>query len=127
MLTTGRAFGPWSKRYLRFAGIMLVVLTLGFFARQLAAQTLDYTGSALTQDFNTLGSSGTGLTWSNGTTLTGWYAYNKTPADLTTYLATDGTSSTGSLVSYGVASSGNRALGSLGSGGAIGEARPAVR
>jgi len=103
MLTSGRAFGPWSKRCAGFAGT-LVVLTLGVFGRQLFAQTLDYTGSTLTQNFNTLSQTGTGNAWSNGSTLNGWFGYSQpasAPVALTTYNADNGSLTGGALYSYG--------------------------
>jgi len=63
------------------------------------------------QDFDTLASSGTANTWTDNSTLTGWYASR------TTYIANAGTSATGGLHSYGAASASERALGSLASGG----------
>lgn len=63
------------------------------------------------QDFNTLATSGTANTWTDNSTLAGWYASR------TTYIANAGTSTTGGLHSYGAASASERALGSLASAG----------
>jgi T5SS/PEP-CTERM-associated repeat protein len=70
------------------------------------------------QDFNTL--SGDGFSsnpWSNATTLPGWYAsQSASPFDIGNYHSNNGGDTTGALYSYGAASSGERALGSLSSG-----------
>ena len=66
-----------------------------------------------TQNFNSLASSGTSNTWTNGTTLNGWYARNTANvSDYTTYRAGTGSSSTTGLYSFGTAA-GDRALGTL--------------
>ncbi|XZF12863.1 T9SS type A sorting domain-containing protein [Chitinophagaceae bacterium MMS25-I14] len=52
-----------------------------------------------TQDFNTL----TGTTWSNGTTLTGWYAKTDATASITSYAANSGATTTAGLYAFAVA------------------------
>lgn len=68
-----------------------------------------------TQNFNTLISTGTG-TWTDNTTITGWYA--KRSGTGTSIAADIGSATGGNLYSYGAASNTERALGSLGSGNA---------
>ena len=71
------------------------------------------------QNFDSLAASGTGNTWSNGSTLAGWSLFRQ-PAPgtaITAYSANDGASNAGSFYSYGSGNSSDRALGGLGSGG----------
>ncbi|MBN9502220.1 MAG: hypothetical protein BGO01_19245 [Armatimonadetes bacterium 55-13] len=78
-----------------------------------AMAQVSYSGGTYSQDFNTLAMTGTSNTWTDNSTLLGWYA-NKT-----TYIADSGTSTTGGVHSYGSASTDNeRALGSVGSNSA---------
>src|SRR6185369_737348 len=65
-------------------------------------------GSPLTESFDTLASSGTNpLTWTDNSTIPGWYSSR------TTYNFGTGSSNTGALYSFGL--TGDRALGSVGS------------
>jgi hypothetical protein len=61
------------------------------------------------QDFNTLSSVGTSNTWTDNSTLTGWYSSR------VLYIASTGTSTSGGLYSFGTTAA-DRAIGSLGSG-----------
>jgi hypothetical protein len=67
-------------------------------------------------DFNTLATSGTLNPWTDNTTIPGFYA-QRTSAT-TTYDASTGTGTTGTLYSYGLALNTERALGTVGSNGA---------
>lgn len=84
------------------------------------AQVIYNTASSIyLQNFDTLASSGTTITWGNNTTLPGWFLYRQ-PApgtDITAYAAGTGSSSTGSFYSFGAAGSSERAFGGVGSGG----------
>ncbi|MCL6435463.1 MAG: ExeM/NucH family extracellular endonuclease [Leptolyngbyaceae cyanobacterium HOT.MB2.61] len=62
------------------------------------------------QTFDTLASTGTGITWTDDSTLAGWYS------NRALYNTGTGSSTTGSLYSFGSSSSSDRALGSVGSG-----------
>lgn len=64
-------------------------------------------GGTYTQNFDSLASSGTNVAWSDNTTLTGWYSSR------TSYNASTGSSTSGSLYSFGSSGSTDRALGSL--------------
>ncbi|MBI1803449.1 MAG: putative Ig domain-containing protein [Ignavibacteriae bacterium] len=64
-------------------------------------------GSTYAQDFNTLASSGSSNTWTDNSTIPGWFA------STTTYAASTGSSTTGALYSFGSSGSTERALGSL--------------
>jgi hypothetical protein len=66
--------------------------------------------ATITQDFNSLATSGTSNTWSDNTTLTGWYSTR------TEYRASDGSSTAGALYSFGTGTASDRALGSIASG-----------
>ncbi len=65
---------------------------------------------SVSENFNSLASSGSNLPWVDNSTLAGWYSTR------TTYTANDGSSNTGALYSYGSSSSSERALGTLASG-----------
>lgn len=69
-----------------------------------------------TQNFDTLAASGAGLAWANNSTLPGWFLFNKNLASITSYVAGNGASNTGSFYSLGL--SADRALGGVASGGA---------
>ncbi|WP_407521112.1 HYR domain-containing protein [Lacibacter sp. MH-610] len=72
------------------------------------------------QNFNTLSSPAsttTGLSWTNNSTIVGWYLFNKDNTAITTYGAENGNSGNATYNSYGASSNTERALGSLGSGG----------
>lgn len=72
-----------------------------------------------TQSFNTLAGSGSTVVWSNGVTLTGWYAAQSASGNpINTYLVSSGGNGSSGLYSYGVLSNPDRALGSLASGAA---------
>lgn len=73
---------------------------------------------AYSQDFDTLADSGT-VNWTNNFTLPGWYAA-KGSSDAPTYIASTGSSFSGSIYSFGadgVNSASDRALGSIASSG----------
>jgi hypothetical protein len=75
-------------------------------------------GSTYTQNFDSLASSGTSITWDNNVTLPGWFLFRQ-PAPgtaITNYNAGTGSSTTGSFYSFGLDSN-DRALGAVGSGG----------
>ena len=67
--------------------------------------------SPYSQNFDTLAVSGTGNTWTNDSTISGWYATRAT------YNAGTGSSNTGALYSFGTGTATERALGSVASGG----------
>jgi hypothetical protein len=66
--------------------------------------------ATITQDFNSLATSGTSNSWSDNTTLLGWYSTR------TVYNAGDGSSTAGALYSFGTGTASDRALGSIASG-----------
>lgn len=85
-----------------------------------AQVSLTAIGTPVTQNFDTLATAGTANTWTDNTTLTGWYSqFSATPTNPTTYRADSGGSNTGAIYSWGVASVNpltERALGSVSSG-----------
>jgi hypothetical protein len=88
----------------------LAALGLLFPAASAFAQ-LSYTGTPLTQDFNTLAASGT----AQGSTLpSGWVMHES--SGNTEYSANDGSSNSGTVYSYGTGTNTDRALGGVRSG-----------
>jgi hypothetical protein len=76
--------------------------------------------STYRQSFDGLASTGVSVPWANDSTLVGWSLFRQ-PAPgtaIASYAADTGASNTGAFVSYGSSGSSERALGSLGSGGA---------
>lgn len=70
------------------------------------------------QNFDSLTTtSGTTVPWAQNSTLPGWSLFISTLADVTTYGADTGSSTTGAFRSFGSSGSGERALGGLASGG----------
>jgi DNA/RNA endonuclease G (NUC1) len=67
-------------------------------------------GSAMTESFDSLASTGTNIAWADNTTIPGWYSSR------TTYNSGNGNSTTGALYSFGSSPVTDRALGSVGSG-----------
>jgi predicted extracellular nuclease len=70
-------------------------------------------GSPLTENFDTLASTGTGITWTDNSTIPGWYSSR------VTYNSGTGSSNAGALYSFGVAGTNpvtDRALGGVASG-----------
>lgn len=65
----------------------------------------------LTQNFDTLANTGTNITWTNNSTIPGWYSSRAA------YNSGTGASNTGALYSFGTASATDRALGGIASGG----------
>ena len=85
-----------------------------------SAQVL-MSGGMYSQNFDSLASSGTGVSWVDNVTLPGWYAATNLSGPksgvVTTYNTSTGSSSGGALYSFGDSSSTERALGSLASSG----------
>ena len=74
-------------------------------------------GGVYTQNFDSLANSGIGIAWTDNATLPGWYASKSVaPNNVTTYNTSPGSSTTGSLYSFGDVGSNERALGSVASG-----------
>ncbi|HEY8225126.1 MAG TPA: DNA/RNA non-specific endonuclease, partial [Pyrinomonadaceae bacterium] len=73
-------------------------------------------GSPLTENFDTLASTGTTATWTDNVTIPGWYTQFTTTANPASYTVGTGSSATGAIYSFGSTSSSDRALGSVGSG-----------
>lgn len=74
-------------------------------------------GVPVIQNFDTLATSGTANTWTDDSTLTGWFAqFSAIPTNPTTYRADAGASNTGAIYSWGTGTATERAFGSIGSG-----------
>jgi hypothetical protein len=114
-----------STKFLRASVVLFIVTaslvlfissSLGIQAAPLAARlsvSLASLGTPYTQNFDTLANSGT-PSWTDDSTLTGWYVQFTTTPTPTTYIVSTGTSTTGAIYSYGSAASTERALGSIG-------------
>lgn len=94
------------QRFTLFIGIVCLAISNLF-----GQVTLTSGDATYNEDFNTLANTGTAVTWTDNTTITGWYS------DETDYDASAGTSTAGALYSFGTGTDSDRALGSLASGG----------
>ena len=78
-------------------------------------------GTPITQNFDSLASAGATVTWTDNTTLAGWYSqFALSAASPTTYAADTGSSAAGGIYSFGIAGTHpvtDRALGSVSSNG----------
>ena len=88
------------------------IVTLGNAIVPLPAGTISL-NSPYSQNFDSLSSSN--ATWTDSTSLTGWYAAYSSSTLTTTITAGTGSSNTGSLYSFGATASSDRALGSTSS------------
>jgi len=87
-----------------------------FFAGPADAQIL-MSGGTYAQNFDSLANSGTANSWTDNSTLTGWYASKSISTNIVTaYRADTGGGNAGALYSYGGSGSAERALGSIASG-----------
>lgn len=100
------------------AALLLIASSIGL--RRVSAVSIVSLGTPITQNFDTLATSGTANAWTDDSTLPGWYAqFTATPANPTTYSAGTGSSNTGAIYSFGVAGVNpvsDRAFGSVSSG-----------
>lgn len=100
-------------RLLSLLMLMLLVLVVNGGPRVAAAPEAPLgaisLSSSYTQNFNTLATSGTTNTWTDDSTLSGWYS------NRTVYIADAGLNTTGGLHSHGTGTATERALGSIGS------------
>lgn len=106
------------------SGAACLGLAIGLAAAAPAAQAAIVVTSAAqtyTQSFDTLANTGTAaVTWANDATLVGWSLFRQ-PAPgtaIASYLVGTGSVNTGSFYSFGATAGADRALGSIGSGGA---------
>jgi T5SS/PEP-CTERM-associated repeat protein len=82
-----------------------------------APPAIALSSGSYTQGFDSLSLSGGTNPWRDNSTLLGWYAAKSVaPTNITTYIASDGNGNAGALYSFGSSGSGERALGSIGSG-----------
>jgi hypothetical protein len=105
------------KKLLRFKNALrLLICLFAMTGMQMNAQVAMLTTGSTTQNFDGLANSGTTNAWSTGVTIPNWYA-DRTGTG-TTYTGDAGASTAGTLYSYGVAATTERALGSIGSSNA---------
>jgi len=113
---------PTSPKFVRWQLLVIfvaaVLLTTFLALRPTSALTnngsITAFGTPLTEPFDGLASSGTNIVWTDNVTIPGWYSSRAT------YNSGAGTVNTGALYSFGASSGltvGDRALGSIGSGG----------
>jgi predicted extracellular nuclease len=102
--------------FVRFASALSVIFSLlasVFVATPLAYAAAIPLNTTYAQNFDTLAISGTTNTWTNDSTIEGWYS------NRTVYRASAGTDNAGALYSFGSVSATERALGSLASGSVL--------
>lgn len=104
---------PCSRLRSSSAGIAALLATLG---TSFAAPVAMTGAGSYSENFDTLANTGTTNSWTDDTTLPGWYSQRSGTG--TTYAADTGSSTGGNLYSYGSAASTERALGTIGSGNA---------
>ncbi len=97
---------------MKFAALMVALAGIA----SGASAAVSFTGTAYTQNFDSLANSGTANTWTADTTLPGWYARRTLAAagEWATYRADN--TNTGAIYSFGAAASTERAFGSVSSG-----------
>lgn len=94
--------------------LFLLLAILGVLSTGLIAQvSLTSAAANHMQDFNTLPTSGSGNTWTDNSTLTGWYAARTGTVAIN---AGNGGSNAGAIYSFGTGTATERALGSVASG-----------
>jgi hypothetical protein len=97
-------------------GVVVGIISAIFPAQFLCAQIL-MSGGTYSQNFDSLANSGSANTWTDDSTLPGWYASRQvSPNEIAAYRAANGGGTTGALYSFGASASANRALGCLVSG-----------
>lgn len=97
-----------------FMGALCVLPRIAFSQVSISTVTSSYS-----QDFNTLATTGSALSWTNGSTLNGWYLFANGAA-VTTYEVSSGTTATGAVYSFGTGTNTDRAMGSVCSNGFCG-------
>jgi predicted extracellular nuclease len=87
----------------------------GHTSSALAASVPLTLNTTYTQTFDTLANSGTSSTWTDDSTLAGWYLATDNNPTVATYLVGTGSGNTGGFYSFGSSGSTDRALGGVGS------------
>ncbi len=107
-----------ARRVLFLCAIFLTAIAIAYVASPSSALTnngsITTLESPLTENFDTLASTGTNITWTDNATIPGWYSSR------VAYNSGTGSSNTGALYSFGVAGTNpvtDRALGAVASGG----------
>src|SRR4051794_23526684 len=105
-------------KYPSRSAVVLLLFTSFLIQQSLTAQVL-FSSGTYSQNFDSLAASGTANTWTDNSTLLGWYA-SKTSggASVSAYRASTGSDTAGALYSFGASAATDRALGSLASGNA---------
>jgi hypothetical protein len=103
----------------RHQSFVLAIVVGSMLVPRLAWATVSFGGGTYTQDFNGLPATGTSATWTNNSTLPGWYLFRQ-PAPgtpITSINVSGGTNNAGAFYSFH-AGSGDQALGGVASSGA---------
>ncbi|MBM4399093.1 MAG: T9SS type A sorting domain-containing protein [Candidatus Cloacimonetes bacterium] len=93
-----------AKRNAMFLLIMLVTMSISLWGQF----NINSGGTNYTQDFNSLTTAGT---WTNNSTLTGWYARTDATASITAFALNTGTTTSAGLYSFGSTGNSDRAFG----------------
>lgn len=104
---------PPGTRGFILAIAMIALLTPWSAKAQVVYQSLE---DVYTQNFDSLPSTGTSYTWSDNSTIAGWYAANTGSVSFNPAGVTTGATTNGNLYSFGSSGASDRALGSIGSG-----------
>ncbi|MCX7818206.1 MAG: PEP-CTERM sorting domain-containing protein [Kiritimatiellae bacterium] len=100
--------------------VVLGLVALAWAARAQIININNATSFSYSQNFNTLASSGSGNSWTDNSTIPGWWWDSNNAArnpDSYGYIADPGTDTTGAGHSYGASGSSERAIGALSSSG----------
>lgn len=98
-----------------FSVVISISISL-FFVPAVSAQVY-LSGGTYNQNFDSLANSGTANTWTDNSTLPGWYASKSvSPNAVSLYRAGTGSDTAGAIYSFGSSGSTERALGSIASG-----------
>jgi hypothetical protein len=102
-------------KFAPLANIATIAVFMLFATNTFGQINMTTTGSN-TQNFNGLANTGTGITWTNNSTIANWYSQRTGTG--TTYSADAGNANGGGLYSYGTGTNTDRAIGTIGSGNA---------
>ncbi len=99
--------------------LIAATVAMGLAAQAQIININNATSYTYTQNFNTLATSGSGNSWTDNSTIPGWWWDGTGGRDPSTYgyIANDGSSTTGAGHSYGTGTSSERAMGALSSSG----------
>ncbi|MEO6567607.1 MAG: PEP-CTERM sorting domain-containing protein [Opitutaceae bacterium] len=100
---------------MKYSKLLLGAIALGFSSFAPAQIVINVSGN-YSQTFDSLPLSGTANTWTDNSTLAGWYADREIGGEISVLSAGTGSSTTTALYSFGSTSATDRSLGALSSG-----------